>query len=256
MDHSIIVSRTCAFLLLLSVASPAVAQPDYCPEERERAAKVRARIQHDWPLRRADSVTRYLQDFGRRLANRAGIGRVSHWRFFVVQNTSINAYSIGDGLIYVTEGAISKSADEDELAAILAHEMGHDIAGHFCPRAQDNGDDSPWWDIFSSPRASASRHPGTESYYGSLRQVIDPIKEREADRNARVILRKAGYDPGAMARIARRISRGTGSGRPSHLRYLAPGESQWVYPEAPGKSLSRRNSELQTIQKRLQNDHS
>jgi predicted Zn-dependent protease len=255
LSPSEILSRLCA-LLLVAAALPAAAQRDYCPEERERAAAVRERIEHDWPLRRTDSVTRYLQDFGRRLANRAGIGRVSNWRFFVVQNTSINAYSIGDGLIYITEGAISKSADEDELAAILAHEMGHDIAGHFCPRAQNNGDKSPWWDIFSSPPSHSSMHRGTESYYGSLRQVIDPIKENEADRNARVILRKAGYDPRAMARIARRVSRGTNSGRPSHLRYLPAGESQWIYQDEPERPEFRRNSQLQTIQQRLHNDHS
>jgi predicted Zn-dependent protease len=255
LKHSTLLIGSCA-LLLLAVAIPAAAQPDYCPEEKERAASVRARIERDWPLRRADSVTRYLQDFGRELAYRAGIERVSNWRFFVVQNTSINAYSIGDGLIYVTEGAISKAANEDELAAVLAHEMGHDIAGHFCPRAQENGDDSPWWDIFSSPRTSHSRHRGTESYYGSLRQVIDPVKEREADHYARGILRSAGYDPGAMARIARRVSRSSGNGRPSHLRYLPQGESQWAYPDDPRSSAFHRSSELQAIQRRLRNDHS
>ena len=245
-------------LILAGVATKLLAQPNYCPEERARAIAVRERIEHDWPLRRFDKVTEYIDNFGDELATRAGIGRVSNWRFSVVQDTSINAYSIGDGQIYITEGAIVAAVGEAELAAVLAHEMGHDIAGHFCPRAEKSGE-SPWWDIFSSSSDRISRQRKTLSYYGSLRQAIDPVKEAEANRNAEIILRKAGYDPGATRRMAQHIAaqarNASGGQRPSHLSYLNEQQRVWHNPDNMGQAPFRSSASLQQIQQTLRDDH-
>lgn len=54
-----------------------------------------------------------------------------------------------------------------------------------------------------------------ENDLGSISLVIDPMKEREAERQAVAILREAGYDPHAMLEVARRLPSG---GRPSHLQ--------------------------------------
>lgn len=248
--------HACA-LLLATLALPAAAQPASCPEERSRAAEVRARIERDWPLRHSDAVTRFIQGFGTQLAIKAGIDQVSRWRFGVVQDTSINAYSIGDGLIYITEGAIVTAGDEADLAAVLAHEMGHDIAGHFCPRASQDRDQTPWWDIFSSKPPPPSRRQSL-SYYGPLRQVIDPAKEQEADRNAAIIMRKAGYDPNARQRVAQRIARSRSdadrSGHPNHFSFLAR-QYPWVDPDQSGSSSSYQAAEFHRVQRLLANNH-
>lgn len=242
--------------MLTAVATAVSAQSNPCPEERQRAAAVRERIERDWPLRGYDAVTRYIDDFGYGLAQGAGIAGVSRWRFRVVQDTSINAYSIGDGQIYITEGAIVAAANEAQLAAILAHEMGHDIAGHLCPRSERD-EEKPDWDVFS-PAAPAPAHPRAESFYGTLRQVIDPEKEREANRNAAVILRKAGYDPAAIRRIAQRImqrERANGrSGARSHLSYGAS-ESPRYQQYYPPPAAARPGAELMVIQQILHDDH-
>jgi len=245
-------------LVLACTATNLAAQPNHCPEERQRAAAVRERIERDWPLRRPDAVTEYIDNFGYQLAARAGIGRVSNWRFSVVQDTSINAYSIGDGQIYITEGAIVAAADESELAAVLGHEMGHDIAGHLCPRAEKPGE-SPWWDIFSSSSDTRPEQRKSLSYQGSLHQVIDPSKEREANRNAAVILRKAGYDPGAILRIARRIAERErsreGGQRRSHLSYLNQQGRPWRNPDSMGEIAIGDASRLHEIQQLLRENH-
>lgn len=248
--------RHVALLMLAAVATAASAQSNPCPEERQRAAAVRERIERDWPLRGYDAVTRYIDDFGYGLARKSGIAGVSRWRFRVVQDTSINAYSIGDGQVYITEGAIVAAADESELAAILAHEMGHDIAGHLCPRSERD-EQTPDWDVFS-PAAPPPARSRTESYYGTLRQVIDPEKEREANRNAAVILRKAGYDPRAIRRIEQRIvQRERANGRPgarSHLSYGAS-ESPRYQQHYPPPVAARPGAELLVIQQFLHDAH-
>lgn len=247
-------SRT-SVLLLLILALPSWAQADACPEEKRRAVAVRERIEREWPLRAADPVVQYIRNFGRRLAEQAGIGRAAYWRFEVVRDYSANAFAIGDGLIYLTEGAILLAADEAELAAILAHEMGHQLAGHFCADPTPIEKRKPWWEILLSPTEPAP--PGASSRrdanFGSLRRGIDPAKEREADRLTAEILRAAGYDPMARLELARRMARSPATGADSgHLTPLAkttpPDRNRRTYPP-------QRSPELRRIQTLLKKEH-
>lgn len=175
-----------------------------CRGEVEKAQRVHERIENELPLRGSDSVTDYVRAFGWHLAERAGVADHAPWRFAVVRDRSVNAFSIGDGRIYVTEGAILAAANQDELAGVIAHEMGHQLAGHFCPEARG--------------RASAGAgHGGTgaTSQLGTLRQGMDPVKEREADELAARLLSDAGYDPAARSRVISRSRGAPVDGRPS-----------------------------------------
>jgi predicted Zn-dependent protease len=162
------------------------------------------RIAQEWPLRASsDEASRFAQNLGLRLASVSRGGGGIPWRFVLVRNLAPNAFSIGAGIIYLHEGALTFAQNEGELAAVMAHEMGHELAGHFCDR--DYGEsEGGWFDIFSTPEPSAyARSAGV----GSLRQSIDPNKELQADRIAVFILRDAGYDPRAMLDVARRLPR-------------------------------------------------
>jgi predicted Zn-dependent protease len=170
-----------AALLAQSCATSAGA---VCLGEAEKAQRVRDRIENELPLRGSDAVADFVREFGWRLAERARIADEAPWRFYVVRDRSVNAFSIGDGRIYVTEGAILASASDAEFAGVIAHEMGHQVAGHFCPQSQGRGDS-----------AAGHRPQGAATQLGSLRQGMDPAKEREADAAAIRILRDAGFDP-------------------------------------------------------------
>ena len=87
----------------------------------------------------------------------------------------------------MTEGAILAANNQDEFAGVLAHEMGHQLAGHFCLQSE------------------VGYRPGpAPAQLGSLRQGMDPGKEREADRYSVGILVDAGYDPAARSRVINR----------------------------------------------------
>ncbi len=249
--------RACA-LLFLVLALPSWVQADACPEEKRRAATVRKRIEREWPLRETDPVVQYIRGFGRRLADRAGIGRTASWRFEVVRDYSVNAFAIGDGLIYLTEGAILVATDEAELAAILAHEMGHQVAGHFCTGPTPIDERKSWWEILLSPakpplpQASARR----DANFGSLRRGIDPAKEREADRLTADILRAAGYDPMAGTTRVRRMARSPATGGDSgHLTPLARPAPTLRSDRDRQPQRPPLSPELRRIQGLLQKEH-
>lgn len=52
------------------------------------------------------------------------------FRFYVVDEGDANAWAFSGGRIYVTRKLISFVKSEDELAAVIAHEMGHQIVHH------------------------------------------------------------------------------------------------------------------------------
>jgi predicted Zn-dependent protease len=151
-----------------------------------------AAIEAEWPLRGADDMTAVVRDLGNRLA-RHDAAAVQRWAFVVVRNHAANAFAIGDGRIYVTDGAIEACATEAELAAMIAHEMGHQLANHFC---------------------TADASSGQRRRIGSVVQHLDPEKELEADRVAVQVLTAAGYDPRAALTVAIRVAQTQPGGAP------------------------------------------
>jgi len=188
------------FLLLFKPDVVADSYPLPCADDRQVANKVFQRIENEWPLRNnRDEVTQYIQNLGVHLAQLKGYGDAFSWHFSVVRNLAPNAFSIGGGYVFVTEGAISFAETESELVAILAHEIGHELAGHFCTSQTSDGFTMFLDDLFL---------PKPEQYrvgVGSLTQVIDVGKEQQADRIALSIIKTGGYDPIAMLNLARRL---------------------------------------------------
>jgi predicted Zn-dependent protease len=176
------VRRALLVAALLLWAAPSGAQPG---GEADRAAAAAARIEQQWPLAGPGPLTGFIRRIGHRLGERTG-RTAFPWRFFVVRDRSANAFAIGGGRIYVNEGVVTLCETEAELAAILAHEMAHQVAGHFGDGARETGGTSARVDL------------------GAVTQQIDPAKEIEADRLALEILRKAGYDPHAALTLALR----------------------------------------------------
>src|SRR5688572_30734921 len=81
------------------------------------------------PLVRDAAINRYLYSLGQRL--RQGLPPpLLTYRFRVVNSTEINSVAFPGGGIYVNRGLIEITSTEDELAAILAHEIGHVVARH------------------------------------------------------------------------------------------------------------------------------
>jgi predicted Zn-dependent protease len=181
----------------------------FCSNEAEKAHNKAFKIGQEWPLRSSnDSGAQYLQDLGQRLVTQGEAlsrripnydGTVEQWHFLIVRDLSVNAFSIGNGWIYLTDGSLAFVNTESELAAMLSHEIGHQMAGHFC-EASDSSNSGGLLDIFSSQ--SPQQH---QVGVGSMILEIDPIKEEQADQIALAILGASGYNAHAILDVARRL---------------------------------------------------
>lgn len=71
----------------------------------------------------------YLNRIGRRIAAQTPYGN-RPWNFGIVQDNTINAFNLPGGLVYVNTGLIAEADSLDQLAGVLAHEIGHGAARH------------------------------------------------------------------------------------------------------------------------------
>src|SRR5262245_58980828 len=90
--------------------------------------------QHDYKIGRqsAASANRRLRTSTDARVTRIGKRLVAHapgvrfpYEFRIVENSAINAFALPGGFIYVNRGALQAARNENEMAAVLAHEIAH-----------------------------------------------------------------------------------------------------------------------------------
>jgi len=132
------------------------------------------------------------------------------YRFFVVEDREINAFSGPGGYVYVTTG-VMKLANDDELAAVVAHEIGHIVARHSLKSIQQSEHVSSLADWFGSVTGIAGKTAenlgkAAASIVGNgLLAVHTREEEREADYLGVRCAKKAGYDPRGMVGMFRKL---------------------------------------------------
>ena len=71
-----------------------------------------------------EALTAHLRAIGDRLSAQLPVSGL-HFRFYLSDAPQANAFSIAGGRIYVTRKMVSFLRSDDELAAVIGHEMGH-----------------------------------------------------------------------------------------------------------------------------------
>ena len=70
------------------------------------------------------ALTAHLEELGARLARFLPPNNL-RFRFFLIDLAEVNAFSLSGGRIYVARKMVALTRSDDELAGVLAHEMGH-----------------------------------------------------------------------------------------------------------------------------------
>lgn len=52
------------------------------------------------------------------------------YRITILNSPNVNAFALPGGYLYITRGLLALANDSSELAAVIAHEMGHVTANH------------------------------------------------------------------------------------------------------------------------------
>lgn len=174
-------------------------------------------------------IVDYVQNLGQKLVN-SSPGRFDSFNFFVVNDQSINAFAMPGAIIGVHTGLIVAAENEDEVASVLGHEIGHVVQHHLARMLAQQKRDS-FFNLAGMGLAllAARANPElsqaafTTSAAAGIQRQLDFTRdhEREADRVGLDILNKAGFDARAMPsffEILQKGSRFSEGGAPSFLR--------------------------------------
>jgi predicted Zn-dependent protease len=141
--------------------------------------------------------------------------------FFIVRDTQINAFAVPGGFVGVNAGLILMTRSEDELAAVLAHEVSHITQNHLIRAVEAEQKMTPLMVLAMIGALAAAAHQNPYSTSNADMGAIATVQglaaqmqinftradEVEADRIGINTLAKANFDPEAMADVFENMQR-------------------------------------------------
>ncbi len=175
-------------------------------------------------------VSDYLQSLGYRLVSFSD-GANQSFTFFVVRSNDINAFAAPGGYLGFNIGLINAVSSEDELAAVIGHEIAHITQQHLLRAFEDSKKSTLPIALAMLGALVASRNRNDDAGQAAIMGGVSLMQQRainftrydeiEADRVGIQTLARAGYDPLAMADtfgMFQRIMRTNGVDIPEFLR--------------------------------------
>jgi predicted Zn-dependent protease len=212
-----------AQMLIQAAKNASQASKDLTPEEEYYVGRaVAAMILSQYPAYECKPLDEYLNKLGQGLATYSVKPEIfAGYSFFVLDSPEINAFASPGGHILVTRGLLELTTSEDELAAVLAHEIAHVALGHGLASVQS----VRLAQIASDFALQAGKVSGsdvadfTAAFGGAISDIAKTLVisgysqsfELQADLEARRILVQAGYDPLALEHLIARLPHRTSS---------------------------------------------
>ncbi len=161
---------------------------------------------------------------GRRIAAVSGEPNLQ-WEFNVIEDDTPNAFALPGGKVGVNTGLFKVAKNDDQLAAVMAHEVGHAIARHGSERMSQQMLLQGGLGVLGIATGSGElvQVVATAATLG----VVLPYSrshEAEADHIGLILMAKAGYDPRAAIDLWLNFEKAGGDRPPEFLStHPAPG---------------------------------
>lgn len=217
-----------AFLSAGCAVNPVSGRPEFTlvstEKEKQIGEEEAKNVETQMGLLDDTRLTAYLDALGQRLAKESPRQDITY-RFHVADMTEPNAFALPGGWIYVTRGLLPLLNNEDELAGVVGHEIGHVAARHSVRKISKQGPIAAVFGIVSGVTSWIPIVGNIIGGVGDLTQSLifspyDRGQETEADRVGQEIAAKAGWAPTGLpaflATLGREVDLTTkGTHRPS-----------------------------------------
>jgi predicted Zn-dependent protease len=158
-------------------------------------------------------ISAWIRSLGNRLSARAPNSH-NPFYFLVIKDNRVNAFATLGGVIVVNPGLILQSESEDELAAVISHEIAHITQRHIV-RAIENSKQNMLGTgatilagILASsknPEVGQALITGAVAMQAHRGLSFSRAAESEADRVGLRILAAAGFNPAAMPTFLKKL---------------------------------------------------
>lgn len=172
---------------------------------------VAALVLAQYPVYHNDGLTRYINTVGQSVVAFSDRPETyAGYHFVILDSDEVNALAAPGGFVFVTRGLLRRCTNEEMLAAVLAHEVGHVAAKHGLQSIKK----SRLIDAFKLIGQQAAERYGPEQlsqlttiFEGALGDVVDTLiirgydrkYEYEADDMAVKYVAASGYSPQGLS---------------------------------------------------------
>lgn len=163
----------------------------------------------------------YVDLIGKKLVN-ASMARETPYKYefhLLADPNTINAFALPGGQIFITYALLSRLNNEDQIAGVLGHEIGHVLGRHSAERIAEH----EFWRTIAT---GASVGADAGNLVNSLGQNIllgnGREDELESDNLGVLFMINAGYDPYEMIEVMNVLKQAAGPNRVPEFQSTHP----------------------------------
>lgn len=164
-----------------------------------------------------------------------------NWEFHTITKDELNAFCLPGGKVFVYTGMIKLvgggTQGDNELAAIIGHEVAHAIARHSAERQSQStaaqlgilaGSTAVAIGSNSSGAGELAATAGTAAAQLGFLLPYSRLHESEADHIGVILAAKAGYDPRAAISLWEKMEKASGGNQPPAFLSTHPVNAQRI----------------------------
>lgn len=199
-----------SFVFSLALIQSTAAFSDY---EQKTAANVYQQLQKEYQIRDfqdSSAAEQILTKLTKNITNSEF--KDAEFKLHYVDDKIINAYYIGDGNIMIFAGLLKELNNNNQLAGIIAHEMGHAVNKHLSEDMKHNLGLSLLNILFNH---------FTENQYQQMTNITQNLiengfsrdQEKEADLYAVDLMMRSGYNPDGLIELMQIFKRNSNNSK-------------------------------------------
>jgi predicted Zn-dependent protease len=210
-------------LLLCSGSPPAFALST--EEERVAGEEFRASVRRQLDMLEDGFAEDYINDLGQYIT-RALETKPFPFQFYLVKDNTPNAFAGPGGHIFFFSGLINMMDEVDELAAVLAHEIGHVSARHLSNRIEQNKTMAiavlagMLAGVLMGGKAGSAIATGTMAAGMQKQLAYSREDERQADNMGFKYMDESRFNPAGMITVMKKLERLSPAGTDAVPAYL------------------------------------
>ncbi len=125
--------------------------------------------------------------------------------FKIINDSSVNAFSLPGGHVYINTGLIAQADKVDMLAGVMAHEISHVVARHAIKQVQQAQEINVIGSILLGQNPNALAQIAAQILAGGAMARFSRADEKQADEMGLQFMTQAGYDPHGMLEMFQKL---------------------------------------------------
>jgi predicted Zn-dependent protease len=210
----------CSALLAGCEAAPVTGRNQliFLPESQDAQMGLQAyqQLKRDNKVSKDRKLTSRVNEVGKRIATISPHPEWD-WEFTLFEDDTANAFALPGGKVGVNTGLFDVAKNDDQLAAVMGHEVAHAIARHGAERMSQG--------MLADLGGAAVAATGNQAYVAGYTAIASlgvllpysRTHESEADHIGLLYMAKAGYDPREAVSLWENMQSAGGGGGPEFL---------------------------------------